>query len=81
MTHDNKDNHELKVIFKRDRAGAKELHLSVKGRLVIFFLGLCFIAGCLWANGQKPDSLRIPEGHSFPRLELSYLIYNRGATF
>ncbi len=78
MTHDSKYNDQLKVIYKSDGAGAKELRLLAKGR-VIFLIVFFSIAGYLWAN--KPESIKIPEEYSLSRLEFSHLIYNKRVTF
>ncbi len=70
MTH-NKDNEELEVIFKSDGAGMREVHLLAKGRLVVFlvvFFSLFVIAGYVWVNRQKPESMQGPEAPSFVRV-------------
>lgn len=69
MTYGGKDNEELEVIFKSNGAGAKEVRLLAKGRLVVILLallGLFSITGYLWANRNSgPESIQIPEERSF----------------
>lgn len=77
MRRDGKGNEELIFNFKRDSAGMREVHLSVKGPLAVIFVVVIFgvfgIGGYLWANGnKKPESMQIPAERSF--LGLNYRI-------
>jgi hypothetical protein len=71
MSHNGKDNEELKVIYISDGAGRREMRLLAKGRIVmilVFFLCL-FPIVYLWANGnKKPESMLTHDDPSFSGL-------------